>query len=144
MDAHLTQAVESALLHAAPSFEKQWQLERADHDQYVERYPDAARTPDEWLNEFTWALADHLGKQVARGEMNEATWLFAALESLYERASADLEACLTINVLEGIINVAEREGVDAASLDRLPRGPRTELAWRRAFAYTHGGELPRT
>ena len=133
----LTRRQEESLLNAVPSFVPRWSKWERDQSEYESRYPDAALTPEERTHEFFFDLSHHLGAQVARGELREAEWLFAALEPIYEGADDELENALTIGFLEGLIYVIEGANADAFVLAGLRKGEHTEEGWRAAYRYIH-------
>ena len=133
----LTSIQEEALLNAVPSFGRRWADSVRDQADYESRYPEEAQTPRERTHAFLFALSHHLGPQVARGELRETEWLFAALEPVYRVADEELENELTIGFLEGLIYVIEGAGANAAVLHSVSKGELTEQGWQAAYRYIH-------
>jgi hypothetical protein len=128
------------LLHAVPSFEPEWEQRCAEQAEYEALSPKARWTAEEYSHEFRTRLAWHLGARAVRGELHELEWFFAALEALYRIADDDLEAELTVGLLEDVIHSIEAEGAaDAAIIHPIRKGPLTREAWEAAYAYTHHG-----
>jgi hypothetical protein len=136
----LTESHRARLLHAAPSFVPKWEQRLASHAEDEAAFPRARWTAEDHSHEFRTRLAWHLGACAARGKLHELEWLFAALEELYRTADDDLEAELTVGLLEDLIHAIEAEGAaDAAILHAIQKGPLTRAAWEAAYAYTHHG-----
>ena len=133
----LTRSQETVLLNAVPSVERRWVEWERGQAEYESMYPDEALSPKERTHEFLFRLSHHLGANVARGDLREAEWLFAAMEPVYEEADEDLENALTIGFLEGLIYSIEGAGVDASVLEPLSKGERTTDSWRAAYRYIH-------
>lgn len=136
----LSDSQRAHLLHAVPSFVPKWEERCADRAEYEARFPRASWTAEDYSREFRVHLAGHLGERVARGELHEVEWFFAALEPLYCDADDDMDAELTVGMLEDLIHFIEMEGAaDASILHPIPKGPLTRDAWEAAYAYTHHG-----
>ena len=117
----------SILLNAVPSFESEWR--EMERDWGADESGAAA--------DFPLRLGWYVGEQVARGQTTELEWLFGAMETLYDGASAHLESALTVGLLENLINAVEEQGGNAAGIATHLAGSRTSEAWRAAWFSTH-------
>lgn len=133
----LSESHQRALLNAVPSFEPVWHAWLADHAEYVSRFPEEKLSAADHSRELLWHLATHLGARVATGDVGEAEWLFAALEGVYEAASEEVIADLTVGFLEGLIIAIEGAGGDATILTHVKKGSAATWGWRTAYEYLH-------
>jgi len=134
----LSDSQRTHILDAVPSFAAKWEQRCAEQAEYEARFPKGTWSAEERSHEFRTSLAWHLAGRIIQGELHEAEWFFAALEPLYGVADDDLDAELTVGLLEDLIHSVEMEGAaDAGILHAVPKGPLTRGAWEAAYAYTH-------
>jgi hypothetical protein len=136
----LSDSQQALLLDAVPSFEAKWRQWLADRAEYEARFPESAHTSEKRERELLFHLSWHVGERVARGDLGEVVWLFAALDQIYREADDELDSLLTIHFLEGLIHAIEEKGTRASVLHAIPMGEQVRGGWNAAYAYTHHGE----
>ena len=138
----LTTAQRATLLAALPSFAPRWMAWQQDQLEYTSRFPEEKLSDGGVQYNFLWELTEHIAERFATANTEgELAALFAALEEIFAAADAELWNDLTLFLLEQLIASIERNGHDAAQLQRY-MGPLTTRAWRSAWDYMYPSSPP--
>jgi hypothetical protein len=120
------------LREAVPSYRERW----------AEMVADSHYEPDlpyVTINDF----AEFVALTVLRDHPDQVEDLVDTLEAMYTRAAItddeEIEALLTIGLLEGLIEASDEHGFSLTRVNPLLRGPRTRLQWDKALGYQKPG-----
>ncbi len=126
----VTESDLAPLLHAVPSYARQWERERVEI------------RPESRVHELTLWLAVHLAERIAAGDESELDRFFGAVDQLYREGDGEMDDQLTVGLLESLIHAVEDRGVDLARIAVHIVGAEARAGWEAAYAYTHSGGTP--